>query len=59
MNLSQYLKKLSGVAKMKEMFEVAYQLIDILKLVHRAKMTFNDLKPENIMITPPGKGMDD
>ena len=35
--------------------EVAYQLLDILKLVHCAKRTFNDLKPENIMITPPGE----
>ena len=29
--------------------------MDILKLVHKTKRTFNDLKPDNIMITPPGK----
>lgn len=40
---------------MKAIFDVAYQLMDILKFVHSSKRTFNDLKPENIMITPPGK----
>ena len=55
MNLKQFIKKTSGISYIKDIFEVAYQLIGILKLVHRAKMTFNDLKPENIMITPPGK----
>ena len=40
---------------MNEIFEVAYQLINLLKIVHCSKQTFNDLKPENIMITPPGR----
>ena len=39
---------------MKDIFEVAYQLMNIFKIVHCAKRTFNDLKLENIMITPPG-----
>lgn len=55
MNLEQYLKKVSGIVFIKDVLEVAYQLIDILKLVHKAKRTFNDLKPENIMITPPSQ----
>ena len=38
---------------MKDIFEVAYQLMEILMIVHCSKRTFNDLKPENIMITPP------
>ena len=54
MNLEQYLRKLTGVTYMRDLFEVAYQLINIFKIVHCAKKTFNDLKLENIMITPPG-----
>ena len=41
---------------MRDLFEVAYQLINILKIVHCAKRTFNDVRLENIMITPPGSG---
>lgn len=38
---------------MKAIFEVAYQLVNIMKIVHCSKRTYNDLKPENVMITPP------
>lgn len=44
---------MNGIVKMKEIFEVGYQLVNILKLVHCSNRTHNDLKPENIMITPP------
>lgn len=54
MNLNQYLSNVTGIAYMRDIFEVAYQLMNILKIVHCSKRTFNDLKPENIMITPPG-----
>ena len=56
MNLEQYLGQTTGIAKIQDVFEVACQLLNTFKLVHRAKRTFNDLKPENIMITPPSKG---
>ena len=57
MNLKQYLRKVSGITYMRDIFEVAYQLMNIFKIVHCAKRTFNDLKLENIMITPPdGEG---
>lgn len=54
MNLKQYLSKLNGVIKTKKIFEVAYKLIGILKYVHTTRRTFNDLKPENIMINTKG-----
>ena len=41
---------------MHDIFEIGTQLIDILKIVHKSNRTFNDLKPENIMITPAKEG---
>ena len=53
MNLKQYLRSVTdGITYMRDVFEVAYQLMNILKIVHCAKNTFNDLKLENVMITP-------
>ena len=57
MNLKQYLSKLNGVVRIQKIFEVAYKLIGILKYVHTTRRTFNDLKPENVMINTNG-GMD-
>ena len=55
MNLDEYLRNMKGNAKMKEIFKVADQLVTILRIVHGSRRTFNDLKPDNIMITPPGQ----
>ena len=55
MNLKQYLSELKGdLLKTKKIFEVAYKLVGILKYVHTTRRTFNDLKPENIMINTNG-----
>ena len=55
MSLRQYLENLTGIDKILVIFEVGCQLFDILKLVHRSKRVYNDLKPENIMVDPPVK----
>jgi len=34
-----------------EIFDIGAQLIDILKIVHSGGYTYNDMKPENIMIS--------
>lgn len=49
-NLQEYLKGQSGVKKALNILEVAIQLVSIFELVHKSNRTFNDLKPENIMI---------
>ena len=51
-NLNQYLEivKNTLLYKEAEIFGVAKQLVGIFKIVHTAHRTFNDLKPENIMI---------
>lgn len=54
MNFKQYLSKLKGVVKIQKILEVAYKLIGIFKYVHTTRRTFNDLKPENIMINTNG-----
>lgn len=48
--LDGYLQEQEGVKKAISILEVAIQLVAILELVHRSNRTFNDLKPENIMI---------
>ena len=54
MNLKKYLEKLEGVIKVEKILEIAIKLISIFKYTHCAKRTFNDLKPENIMIDTNG-----
>lgn len=49
-NLSEHIKKFEGVDKVKEIFSIAKQIIDILKIVHTSKRVHNDLKPENVMV---------
>ena len=54
MNLKEYLNKLQGVNKIEKVVEVAIKLVSIFKYTHCAKRTFNDLKPENIMVETQG-----
>ena len=49
-NLNQYLEIVKKDALDGEIFAIAKQLVGIFKIVHTAHRTFNDLKPENIMI---------
>ena len=58
MNLKQYLEKLEGERKLEKILEIAIKLISIFKYTHCAKRTFNDLKPENIMVDT-GKSLND
>lgn len=36
---------------MVEMLKMGIQLIEALELIHQSGQTFNDLKPDNIMVT--------
>ena len=40
-----------------EVIDISIQLFKILKEIHRAKLTYNDMKPKNVMIdhTPDHK----
>ena len=49
-NLEEYMKDLKGVKRAMTILEVAIQLLPIFQLVHKSNRTFNDLKPENIMV---------
>jgi len=42
------------VVRIQKILEVAYKLVGIFKYVHTARRTFNDLKPENVMINTNG-----
>ena len=58
MNLKEYmthLKKLGGLYKTVKTIDVIYKLVSIFKIVHSAQRTFNDLKPENVMVDTQGK----
>ena len=54
MNLNDYLELLQGVNKLEKIIYIATKLISIFKYTHCAKRTFNDLKPQNIMIDTQG-----
>ena len=54
MNLKQYLEMLQGVNRIERIIDIALKLVNIFKYTHCAKRTFNDLKPENIMIDTNG-----
>ena len=53
MNLKEYmshLNKLGDIHKAVKIIDVINKLVSIFKIVHSAQRTFNDLKPENIMV---------
>ena len=57
MNLKEYmthLKKAGGLYKAVKTIDVINKLISIFKIVHSAQRTFNDLKPENVMVDTQG-----
>ena len=45
---------LKGVQKIQKIVEVAYKLVNIFKVVHCSKRTYNDLKLQNVMINTNG-----
>lgn len=55
MTLQEYLSQLEGVDKIVKILDVAHKLVSIFKYVHCAKRTFNDLKPQNVMINTTGR----
>ena len=54
MNVKQFLSKFEGLKKIEVILEICIKLVSIFKYTHCAKRTFNDLKPENIMINTDG-----
>lgn len=54
MDLNEYLSRLEGVQKIEKIVDVAHKLVNIFKVVHCSKRTFNDLKPQNIMVNTNG-----
>lgn len=54
MDLKQYLAVLHGVNKLEKIIDITITLISIFKYTHCAKRTFNDLKPQNIMVDTQG-----
>ena len=55
MNLKQYMSHFkSPKERYCRIFEITKQLLGILKYVHAARRTFNDMKLENIMINTNG-----
>ena len=55
MNLKEYMSHLGGIQKAVKIIDVINKLLSIFKIVHSAQRTFNDLKPENIMVDTLGK----
>ena len=50
MSLAKYVKTLTGFKKIEKIIEVICQLMGSLKYLHTCRRTFNDLKPDNVMI---------
>ena len=49
-NLNDLLKKKNGYLDKITIFEIIFQLNEVLKLMHSKKIEHRDLKPENILI---------
>jgi len=56
MTLYAYLENFTGIERMKKILQVVHELLAIFKYVHSAKRTYNDLKPDNIMINATQQG---
>ena len=58
LNLSKFLENFSGLPteKYRQIIRVAIELVDILKIIHASHRTYNDLRPENIMIDTQENG---
>ena len=51
-NLANFLQNIQkGPNKVVKILDVTFQLLDILKVIHGAGLTYNDIKPENIMVS--------
>ena len=50
-NLKDYVEQCHGLQKVEQILTVCEQLFDSLKVVHTAGRVYNDLKPENVMIS--------
>ena len=57
MTLYSYLENFTGLDRMSKILHVVHELIAIFKYVHSAKRTYNDLKPDNIMINVNQQGV--
>lgn len=58
-NLHEYLisqKRLEGKIDKSEIFQIASQILSTLEIVHSSNRTYNDLKPQNIMIEKEENG---
>lgn len=54
-NLSSFLQNQKGLQKIDSILTICYQLIGIMKIVHKAGRTYNDMKPQNVMISYKNK----
>ena len=55
MNLRDYMKHFKSTReRFSRIFEITRQLVGILKYVHAARRTYNDIKYDNIMVSTNG-----
>lgn len=55
LDLKRFLGLHKGLNKMEKIMGITIKILNILKYVHCAKRTYNDLKPSNIMVNTNGK----
>lgn len=49
-NLDQYIERQKSKIDFETVLKITHQLVDAFEIVHATRRTFNDLKPENIMV---------
>ena len=54
-DLASFLKNQKGLQRIDSILTINFQLIGIMKIVHKAGRTFNDMKPQNVMISYKNK----
>ena len=54
-NLASFLKNQKGLQRIDSILTIMFQLVGIMKIVHKAGRTYNDMKPQNVMISYKNK----
>ena len=54
-NLSSFLKCQKGLQRIDSILTICFQLVGIMKIVHKSGRTYNDMKPQNVMISYKNK----
>ena len=54
-NFESFLDNQKGLQRIDSILTIHFQLVGIMKIIHKAGRTYNDMKPPNVMISYKNK----